>query len=109
MQRFLVRRPTSEVFIWTETLAKRSDMEEVYADSAKEALGKEAMPDARRVSVEQLDAMNKADLMIFGKEKLVPPLDLPVQMNKADMAMKIKARLFGLDDAGADAHTPVRA
>lgn len=111
MNRYLVRRKGNVgVWPWTEALAKRKDMEEVFAATPEEALKKEAMPDPKKISVDQLESMSKADLMIFAKVKL--GLDLGSELKMEDMRQRIKERLFGLDQVGhesADANQSVRA
>jgi hypothetical protein len=92
MTRYLVRRETGEVFVWTEILALRKDLEEVFADSAKEALMKQSVPDPKNISLGQIEAMSKADLLVFAKLKL--GLDLQADMTKAMMQDEIKLALF---------------
>jgi hypothetical protein len=105
-QRFLVRRATAEVFVWTELLAKHHrDLEEVWAASAKEATDKEAMPDPRKMSLDTLDAMTKADLLMFAQVKLGKKLD--VTLSKEDLRDAIKQLIFTAPiDDGARADQP---
>jgi hypothetical protein len=70
LKRYLVRRNTSDVFAWTAQLSKRAGLDEVYARDAKEALTKEAMPDPRNISLDQLERMSRGDLIIFAEAKL---------------------------------------
>ena len=102
-QRFLVRRATGEVFIWTELLAKHhSDLEEVYAESAQAATEKAAMPDPGKMSLDVLDSMNKVDLLLFAQVRLGKKLD--VTMTKAELSDTIKQLIFTapLDEPGAE-------
>ena len=94
LNRYLVRRNTSDVFVWTEALAKRSGLEEVYAPNAKEALTKEAMPDPRQLSLDQLERMMLHDLVIFAEVKL--GLDIAQGTTKAEALDIIKAVVFTL-------------
>lgn len=76
MQRFLVRRKTREVFIWTEALAKGfPEMEEVLAPTAQDAIDARTMPDPRRISILELESMTKKDLILFAHMKLGLELD----------------------------------
>lgn len=106
MTRFLVRRNTSEVFIWTEMLAKRGDLEEVFAETPKEALLKKAMPDPRSISIDDLEQMSKTDLMIFARMKMTPPVHLTADMGKAEMCDLIKQQLFTQPLPPADVKPP---
>lgn len=90
--RYLVRRGSQEVFIWTEALASRKDMDEVFAEDPKAALIKDTMPDPRRITLDELERMSKADLIIFGKLKL--NLELSAELNKASMLDEIKLAIF---------------
>lgn len=90
--RFLVRRATADVFIWSETLSKRKDMEEVWADSPKAALERDTLPDPHRITLEQLEGMKKADVIVFAKVKL--NLDLGADMRLDDMLDEVKLAIF---------------
>ena len=92
MKRFLVRRNSGDVYVWTEQLAKRGDLEEVWADGAKEALEKKAMPDPKRITLEELERMGKADLLIFAEVKL--GLKLDASREKAKLQDDVKEALF---------------
>jgi hypothetical protein len=94
MTRYLVRRGTSEVFIWTSILSQREDLEEVFAETPKQALTKAAMPDPRKISIDDLEKMSKADLMIFGRIKMEPPIELTADMTLAAMCDAIKLQIF---------------
>lgn len=98
--RYLVRRATGDVFIWTEILAKRPDLEEVFAESAKEALQKDRLPDPRRISLDDLERMTKADLVIFGKVKL--GIDLDASAKRGDLLDAVKLELFSRPSQVAD-------
>lgn len=94
LKRYLVRRNTSDVFVWTEQLAKREGLEEVWARDAKEALTKEAMPDPRRISLDQLERMSRADLIIFADAKL--GLTLSQTEPKAALLDLVKQAVFSM-------------
>jgi len=70
MKRYLVKRATGAVFIWTENLAKRKDLDEVYAGTPSEAVDKPSIADPRKVSISDIEAMSKADILIFATVKL---------------------------------------
>ncbi len=70
MKRYLVKRATGAVFIWTEILAKRKDLDEVYAGTPGEAVDKPSIADPRKVSISDIEAMSKADILIFATVKL---------------------------------------
>lgn len=92
MQRFLVRRGSGDVFIWTAELAKRDDLEEVFAENVDEALKKEAMPDPRKISLDQLEGMGKTDLLIFARLKL--GMDIPASKTIPEIQDLVKEKLF---------------
>lgn len=92
MTRFLVRRRTGDVYIWTEVLARRRDLEEVFAEDAKQALEREALPDPRQISLDQLEKMLKADLILFAKIKL--KLELPQEKDKDILLDMVKEAVF---------------
>lgn len=94
LKRYLVRRNTSDVYVWTEQLAKREGLEEVWAKDAKEALTKEAMPDPRRISLDQLENMSRADLIIFADAKL--GMALPATDSKAALLDLVKQAVFSI-------------
>ena len=70
MRRYLVKRNTGQVYIWTEALMKRGDLEEGWADSPKAATSKQAMPDPKKLSLHDIETMTKADLLVFANVKL---------------------------------------
>jgi hypothetical protein len=90
--RFLVRRSTNEVFVWTETLANRNDLEEVWAESAKSALSLDSMPDPRSLSLDELERMGKDKLIMFAKVKL--GLDLDADKKKDVLLDEVKLAVF---------------
>lgn len=92
LRRFLVRRNSSDVFIWTEQLAKRDDLEEVWAEDGKQALTKEAMPDPRKLTLNQLEAMSHTDLLLFSDIKM--GLKLDQNQSKEDLLTQIKLELL---------------
>lgn len=93
MQRFLVRRATGEVFIWTEMLSRfHRDLDEVYAETAQQALERDTMPDPGSVSQDQVEAMDKATLIIFGTVKL--GLKVDASHTKAQLQDQIKLAIF---------------
>lgn len=92
LNRYLVRRTTGDVWPWAEMLSKRVDVEEVWAETAMEAKVKRALPALGDVSMSQLDAMGKADLMIFSHVRLGQPLD--ATDTKPIMLARIKEALF---------------
>lgn len=75
LTRFLVRRPTGEVFIWRERIALRGDLEEVFAESAAAALGKQTIPDLRNITREDIEGMKLETLVLFAGHKLGKELD----------------------------------
>lgn len=105
-QRFLVNRTTLEVFVWTQMLSSAfPDFEEVYATNAEEARQKKAMPDPRTISIERLEEMSKADLLIFAKVKL--GLDLKADQTKEEIGDAIKENVFVARAAAAPAEAAV--
>lgn len=92
--RYMVRRATKEVFIWTEQLAKRNDLEEVYAESPQAAVDRNTMPDPKRISLAELEDMSKADLLVFAKIKLNMDLDPSFKVSK--ILEEIKVAIFSL-------------
>lgn len=99
MNRYLVRRGTNDVFVWTELLSKRGDLEEVFAKTPAEAATKPAVLDPRRVSIEQLEALGKADLIVFARAKL--GIELAGDMPKPEMLDKVKEALLLLPAPGS--------
>lgn len=109
--RYLVRPETREVFIWTETLAKRPDLVDVYAETPVMALERDAMPDPRRITLDQLENMNKTDLIIFAKVKL--NLDLDASKKTQLLLDDVKMAIFmspslTKDETGASALSETR-
>lgn len=95
MVRYLVRtnpKDVNDVFIWTEMLSRRKELEEVWATDPKAALKKDPLPDARTVSLEQMEAMTKADLMIFAKVRLGNDLD--PTLKKEDLLDQVKMMVY---------------
>jgi hypothetical protein len=68
LTRYLVRRATKEVFIWTAAIATRKDLEEVYAESPAEALKSRTIPDVRNMSIGDLEDMKKDNLILFANK-----------------------------------------
>lgn len=101
MRRFLVRKGTSEVFVWTEELAKRDDLQEVFAEDAAQALTKEAMPDPRSITLDQLEGMSKGDLLIFARVKL--GMEIPASTVMEEIQTQVKEKLFTAAAVTADA------
>jgi hypothetical protein len=96
MQRFLVNRDNGDVFVWTDRLAEAypAMLEEVFAKDAATAKVKRAIPDPRTVSLAQLEAMGKADLILFARVKMEPPVEVDESMTKDDMLDVVKEALF---------------
>jgi hypothetical protein len=94
----MVRRATGEVFVWTEQLAKRKDLEEVVADSPAEAVKKPATLDPRRVSIEQIESLPKDELLVFARLKLGLVLD--ESMSKPQMQDAVKEALLTMPSPG---------
>lgn len=93
LTRYLVRRVSAEVFIWTELLAKyHLDLEEVMAASPAEALSTKRMPDPRHISLAELEAMKKSDLVIWSKIKL--NLELDAKNKHSDLLDEVKLAIF---------------
>lgn len=90
--RYLVRRSTGDVWIWSEYLASRPDVEEVYARDPKSALERPPMPNPDKVSIEQIEQMTVQELLIFGCVKLGLPLE--EGMPKSELKNSIKEALF---------------
>jgi hypothetical protein len=80
LTRYLVRRETKEVFIWTAAIATHKDLEEVYAESAADALKSRTIPDVRNMSIGDLEDMKKDNLILFAKTKLGIDLDATRQL-----------------------------
>lgn len=93
LTRYLVRRSSGDVWPWAEGIAKRSDVEEVWAENPLDAKVKKALPDARNISLEELEQLSKADLMIFSEVRLGTQMD-PAQ-TKAVMLDLIREALWG--------------
>ena len=92
LNRYLVRKTDKAVYPWTENLAKRKDFAEVWARDPKSALESDNMPEPQHVTLAQLEAMPKKDLIIFGKVKL--GLDMPLDTKIADLLTEIKIAIF---------------
>lgn len=93
LQRFLVRRASLEVFIWTALLAaNHKDLEEVMAADPAAAISTKAMPDPRNVSLAELESMRKADLVIWAKLKL--GLELDAKSKHGDLLDEVKLAIF---------------
>ena len=90
--RFMIRRATQEVWIWSEMLSQQTDLEEVWAEKPDEALLRPKMPDPRQVSIEQIEGMTKADLLIFGGVKL--GIEMPENETKAQLQDRAKEALL---------------
>jgi hypothetical protein len=76
LTRFLVRRASGEVFIWTEGLAtNHADLEEVYAEDPAEAPRKQTIPDPRKLSPQDVDEMTKETVIVFAASRLGIELD----------------------------------
>jgi hypothetical protein len=88
----MVRRQTGDVFIWTPELSKRGDLEEVYAADAEEALKRPAMPNPDKMSLEEIEKMNKQELVIFAQVKL--GLTLDVTKTKTELADLVKEHVL---------------
>lgn len=100
MQRYLIRKSDESVFIWTEALSKRGDLEEVFAESAALALAGTPLPKTQSVTLAELESMKKVDLMVFAKVRL--GLELDPTLKKADMLDMVKPVVFsfGAEDVG---------
>lgn len=92
--RYAVRRSDATVFIWTEALGKRKDFEEVWAVSPEAALETDMLPDPRAITLQQLEAMSKDQLIVFGKVKLA--LELDGSQKKVDLLLDVKQAIFTL-------------
>lgn len=110
VQRFLARRQGGKVvdiFIWTQQLADRGDLEEIYAGSVKEAMEKESMPDPKHMTMAQLEAMSKEDLLIFAKVKF--GLDLAVSLTKDQIRDEIKQAWFTMGTDNTSSVGPAKS
>lgn len=90
--RFAVRRRTNDVWMWTEELGKRKDIEEVFATDPQSALEGNAMPDASQISLSEIHAMSKDQLVKFANVKLGLELD-PAEPKDA-LRDKVKEAIF---------------
>lgn len=112
MQRFLVRRGTdgkvqpNQVYIWTEALAKRGDMHEVFAESAEAARNADTMPDPKNMTLGQLEQMTKQELLIFARVKF--GLNLSAEMTKDKLQDEIKAAWFSIPLTQSDDVNPAK-
>lgn len=94
-QRYLVNRDTGDVWIWTERLREAYPaFEEVFAKDAETAKIKRAMPEPRTVSLAQLEEMSKADLLLFARVKMDPPVAVLDTMTKEVILDHVKEALF---------------
>lgn len=100
VQRYLVRKETGDVFIWTEIKAQRKDLVEVWAESPAEALRKQPMPDPLTVSLDEIDRMSKADMLLFASYKL--GLKLDAANTKDVLADQIKEAIFTRGQTGPE-------
>jgi len=107
MQRYLVRKASGDVFAWNDILSKRKDLEEVYAESPNQALNKEGIPDHRNISLDQIESMQKDDLITFAKVRLGLTLD-PSQ-KKLDLQDQVKLAIFQPREEAKEAFTPSAA
>lgn len=100
LTRYLVRRSDGSVFIWTLTLSKRTDLEEVFAESPALALNANAMPDPKHLKLADLEAMTKEDLLLFAELKLKDPEGKPLKLNpklqRSALVRDIKVAIFDL-------------
>lgn len=65
--RFLRKKGTKEVFIWTEILSKRSDMEEVWALDAEDAARISAIP--TDITPEAIMRMTRNQMLSLGASR----------------------------------------
>lgn len=99
MNRYLVRRSTGEVFAYTELLAKRGDLDEVYAENPAEAVEKEPVLDPRKVSIADIEKLPKADLIVFARAKLGVEID--DSLERTEIEDKVKEALLLAPSRGA--------
>lgn len=93
--RYLVRRKTEDVYIWTKMLAKRKDLEEVFARGPEEAVKKPAMPNPDTISLDDLETLTKEDLLLFGIHKLGMDLEqMDPKRTKDELLDIIKPAVF---------------
>lgn len=92
LTRYLVRRATQQVFIWTEMLSRRKDLEEVHAANAAEALKKRAIPLTEKVTLDQIEEMGKEDLILFSAVRL--GMELDPRLTRAEMQDVVKEKLM---------------
>lgn len=92
MQRYLVRRATSQVFVWTDMLSKRADLEEVHAENPADALQQKPVPTLDGVSMDAIEAMTKRELIFFARLRL--GLELVETMKVSEMQDSVKERLI---------------
>lgn len=97
--RYLVRRKTEDVYIWTEMLAKRKDLDEVFARSPKEALQKNTMPNPKTLSLDELEALTKEELILFGRLKLgLTEEDMSPKKTRDELLDVVKPVVFTMAD-----------
>lgn len=80
MTRYLVRRTTGQVYIWTDMLAKHADLEEVHAENPKDALERKPIPHLNGLSMEMIESMGKPELVIFARVRLGAVLDESMEL-----------------------------
>jgi len=106
LQRYLVRRSTKDVFPYNAIMATRKDLEEVYAENAQAALNQNGMPDPRKISLDEIEAMPVKDLILFAKVRM--GLELDASKKKAELQDQVKLAIFQPPAEGAvpEAFTP---
>ena len=92
LTRYLVRRATAQVYIWTDQLVKHGDLEEVHAANPAEALKKRTIPLTEKVTLEQIEEMNKEDLILFSAVRLGTEIDQ--RLTRAEMQDLVKEKLM---------------
>lgn len=92
LTRFAVRRRTGEVWIATDELLKRKDMEEVFAVDAPSALNENTMPEPGEISLSAIHGMSKDQLVQFAKVKL--GLELDPEQPKDALRDQVKEAIF---------------
>lgn len=92
LTRYLVRKATQQVYIWTEMLSRRKDLEEVHATNPTEALKKRAIPLTEKVTLDQIEEMGKEDLILFSAVRLGTEIDQ--RLTRAEMQDLVKEKLM---------------
>ena len=93
LTRYLVRRSTKEVFIWTAALATNYvDLEEVHAQTPAEALRKPMIPSRQEASPTNIDEMNVETLVLFASHRL--GIELEPGRPVAELREHVKRALF---------------